>query len=76
MGGSQKNKTIHAPSIKQARRRKGIILATLYSGISPEHPEQDVKLLHTGSVEQRSARHPVTVEVVGSNPIRIAVPLG
>ena len=27
---------------------------------------------HLGSVEQRSARHPVTVEVVGSNPIRIA----
>jgi hypothetical protein len=26
-----------------------------------------------GPVEQRSARHPVTVKVVGSNPIRIAL---
>lgn len=26
-----------------------------------------------GPVEQRSARHPVTMEVVGSNPIRLAV---
>ena len=27
---------------------------------------------YLGPVEQRSARHPVTVEVVGSNPIRLA----
>lgn len=25
-----------------------------------------------GPVEQRSARHPVTVEVAGSNPVRVA----